>query len=143
MVSVDFQRKLSRILAGLLLLGILGAFVSLALRQRGGVDVSVVNESGGAVREVNLRFSGGNAAVGEIRAGERRNVRVAPKWKSGLEMEYLEASGKRYVEKVDVYLAPGFSGNITIWIREGGDVRWKNEVKISDMDLVPRVWERK
>lgn len=83
---------------------------------RDGATVTVANRSGAAIREVVLTYRGGTTQIGNFKDGQSGRVTVHPKGDSGLEIMFLDVTGKQRLKEIDTYIAPNIKSAVDIVI---------------------------
>ena len=127
-----FRSRTSRLISiavGILLLYVAGVLV----RQQRGIGVLIRNDSGETMRQVSVKVeSFGNRGkardLPDMEAGARARVYVQPVTESHINVEFLDARGKKHVETVVGYAESGYCGTTTTTIMADGRVESRTSV---------------
>lgn len=95
-----------------------------------GVNISVTNETGAEIVDVEIRFAGGRESRPRLQSGASFATRVRSRGESDLKIEFRDAAGQPHSQPIDVYFERGYRGTITIRIRPDGTALWKDETKV-------------
>jgi hypothetical protein len=99
---------------------VLGCFVAIQWVLDRGVTVSVINETGAALDQVRLTFTGGDCRAERIEAGGREIWAVSPWGESGITLAFRDAKGDHVVVNGELYIEGGYRGSVEFHVGPGG-----------------------
>ena len=94
--------------------GIAALLVGILWLMQGGVSVVVSNETGVALTNVTVRFTGGSNRCDVIEAGSSWTSTVNPTGESSLSVSYDIGEGRRLHGRLDTYIERDYRGSA--WI---------------------------
>lgn len=94
-----------------------------------GVTVAVINASGGEIKNLQIKFTGGSRSSPGLKPAESLKIKINPNGESRLVVEFNDSSGKPNSVNVDVYFERNYRGYIYVRIEPGGKATWKDEIK--------------
>ncbi len=92
-----------------------------------GVLVSVTNDTGEALKNVEVHYAGGSFYTDTLSPAESFSNRINPTGESALEVAFADQSGGEVCSEVDAQLSPGGSGSLRLSIQPGGKLQVKEE----------------
>ncbi len=121
--------KTGWIIFGTLSALLMGAFAFLYLAT--GVRVEIKNLGPAAMRKVSVHVTGNSYSLGDIPAGASKTVRVNPQGESSVSIKQSNAKGQQGTLSVDCYFERGYSGKITIQVKNGKIQHVKNDIRLT------------
>ena len=92
-----------------------------------GVLVSVTNDAGEALKNVEVHYAGGSFYTDALSPAGSFSRRIYPTGESALEVAFADQSGGEVCSEVDAELSPGGSGSLHLSIQPGGKLQVKEE----------------
>jgi hypothetical protein len=89
--------------------------------QRGGVAVNVSNRNAMGVSNLSLVYSGGQVDVPILSSGSTYEALVRPTGESSVQVTYW-LGGSMMKTNLDVYIEPGYKGEVLVTIKPDGNV---------------------
>ncbi len=94
-----------------------------------GVLVSVRNDTGGPLKNVEVHYTGGSFYTDTLSPAERFSKRISPTGESALEVAFSDQSGSEVCVEVDSGLRPDGAGSLLVSIQPEGKLEIKDERK--------------
>jgi len=89
----------------------------------------VINESDSPITEISVEYNGGTIELPLLNPKSKENARIFPAGETDLTLKYRDISTKEVrIEKVDVYLEPGYMGKVEIKFDINGKVSSKVQI---------------
>lgn len=95
-----------------------------------GVLVRIINKSGGAIRVINVAYTGGEIGPFILDAGRTFETHVNPSGESALKINFTDMHSTQIYKDIDTYFEHGYYGSIEIIIDANSDVTWIDRVQI-------------
>ena len=86
------------------------------------IQMEVVNQSGGVIRNLEVRYPGGSYGLAAMSPGQRHVYRIKSFHPAAIQLDYIDSSGHPHNE-VGPRLAKDDEGSIVVSI-SGGNVTW-------------------
>lgn len=92
-----------------------------------GVLVSVTNDTGEALKNVEVHYAGGSFYTDALSPAGSFSRRIYPTGESALEVAFADQSGGEVCSEVDAQLSSGESGSLRLSIQPGGKLQVKGD----------------
>jgi len=95
-----------------------------------GIRISVENESGVEISDVNIIYTDGSASTKVLSTNETFRITIFPQLESGLSLEYLDSDQKIHRHPISIYIEPGYWGSVSIDIHPKHKIQVQNNIII-------------
>ena len=87
----------------------------------GKVSMEITNMSTNDISNLSILYKGGNHKYSLLQKGENISLKITPAGESSITIEY-EEDNEKYIKDIDVYIEPGYRGNIEVIIYSNGNI---------------------
>ena len=94
-----------------------------------GIAVTIENKSGHKVKNIVLRYTGGEKEVKEIKNNTSWTGKINPNGESHLEIDFIYQQNSKHHSEIDTYFEEGYQGRLIITIGQNGEVKFQDDVK--------------
>ena len=106
------------------------AIAAFARLLSGGVQITVKNESGASVRNIQVSYTGGVYNRASLASGSEFSRPARPTSESHVEVTYVPADGTPRRHVVDCYFEGGYRGSVAIAIAPSGSASSEANIKL-------------
>ncbi len=98
---------------------------------RGGVTVSIHNDSNFIIKDIRLDFKGNTFDWAELSPHSKASIIATPKNElADLSITFIDTSGRQHYKVIDVYVEPGYRGKLNIRVDNNNNVTWETKIEI-------------
>ena len=95
----------------------------------GKMSMKIINMSTNDISNLSILYKGGDHKYSFLRKGENISLLITPVGESSITIVY-EDDAEEYTKDIDVYIAPGYSGNIEVIIHANGNISPKTDLNV-------------
>lgn len=106
-----------------------GVVVLLSTCGQTGTRVKIDNQHSAPMKNVVVQFTGGQQELGTVAPNSTAETYINPTGESALDVAYQLGEGTPKKDKIDIYLEPGYGGEIVIFLSQDGKLTWKDHTK--------------
>jgi len=114
----------------------IGLFISIGYHYwTRGVYISITNNTQDVFKVINISYTGGIIRIAKLEPKTSYGQRINPIGESGLKLGWLDSSGVKQSQKIEVYFEHNYTGSVGIMIEAGNRVSVTNRIRLGPWPL--------